>query len=140
MSTKSKTALNSNISESHKTLQKISREALLSDKSIIVGKKVKVPFPGIGNYVCTLEKYNKEADTYTLSHPEDNWTGDMLFHDVVKLIPKSWLAKEHIAHVNAISCAFLEALDTACCMSANIHNSIANYTEPANFKQAIESS
>ena len=72
----------------------MSREALrlISDKSITVGKRVKVPFPGIGNYVCKLEKYNQDADTYTLSHPEDNWSGDMLFNDVVKLIPKSWLA------------------------------------------------
>jgi len=47
---KSNKTLNSNIKEEEKT-SKISREALLSEKSIIVGKKVKVPFPGIGNYV-----------------------------------------------------------------------------------------
>ena len=93
LSTKSKMALTSNISESQHVLQKISREALLSDKSIIVGKRVKVPFPGIGNYVCKLEKYNQDADTYTLSHPEDNWSGDMLFNDVVKLIPRVGLLK-----------------------------------------------
>jgi hypothetical protein len=58
---------NSNLKESQ-TLQKISREALLSDKSILVGKRVKVPFPGKGNYVCKLEKYNQDADTYTLSY------------------------------------------------------------------------
>jgi hypothetical protein len=28
----------------------------------------------------------------------------MLFVGVLKLIPKSWLAKEHITHVNVISC------------------------------------
>ena len=55
----------------------------------------------------------------------------MLLNDVVKLIPKSWLAKEHIAHVNFVSCASLEALDTACCESAS-SVSIANYTETAN--------
>ena len=54
----------------------------------------------------------------------------------LKLLPKSWLAKEHIAHVNAISCVFLEALDTSCCMSV-ISVSIANYTEPANFTKAM---
>jgi hypothetical protein len=53
----------------------------------------------------------------------------MLFNDVVKLIPKSWLADEHIAHVNALSCAYLEALDTACCMSAS-SVSITSFTEP----------
>ena len=56
----------------------------------------------------------------------------MLLNDVVKLTPKSWLAKEHIAHVNVVSCASLEALDTACCVSVS-RVSIANYTEPANF-------
>ena len=56
----------------------------------------------------------------------------MLFNDVVKLISKSWLAKEHIAHVDAVRCVFLEVLDTACCMSVS-SVSIANYTEPANF-------
>ena len=56
----------------------------------------------------------------------------MLFNDVVKLIPKSWLAKEHIAHVTVLSCANLEALDTACCLSAS-SVPIVNFTEPANF-------
>jgi len=60
----------------------------------------------------------------------------MLLNDVVKLIPKSWLAKEHIAHVNFVSCASLEALDTACCVSAS-SVSIANYTEPANFQKTM---
>ncbi len=110
-----------------------------TDKSIIVGKRVKVPFPDIGNYVCKLENHNQNADTYTLSHPEDNWSGDLLFNDVVKLIPKSWLAKEHIAHVNAISCVYLETLDTACFMSAN-SVSIANFTEPAKFTKNDDSS
>jgi len=63
----------------------------------------------------------------------------MLLNDVVKLIPKSWLAKEHIAHVNFVSCASLEALDTACCVSAS-SVSIANYTEPANFTKNDDSS
>ena len=72
--------------------------------------------------------------SFALSHPEDNWSGDMLLNDVVKLIPKSWLGKEHIAHVNVVSCASLEALDTACCVSAS-SVSIANYTEPANFQK-----
>ena len=97
------TPSNSNFKESQ-CLQKIRREALLSDKTIIVGKKVKVPFPGLGIYVCKIDKFNQDVDTYTLSHLEDdNGTGDMLFKDVVKLIPKSWLAKEHISHVNVIS-------------------------------------
>ena len=97
---------------------------------------MKVPFPGIGNYFCKLEKYNRDSDTYTLSHPDDNWTGDMLFNDVVKLIPKSWLADEHITHVNALSCAYLETLDTSCCMSVS-SVSIANFTEPANFTKSM---
>ena len=70
----------------------------------------------------------------TLSHPDDNWSGDMIFNDVVKLTPKSRLAEEHKAHVNAISCVYLEVLDTTCCMSAR-SVSIANYSEPANFSK-----
>ena len=55
----------------------------------------------------------------------------MLFNHVVKFMPKSLLAiKEHIAHVNATSCAYLEALGTASCMSAS-SVSTANYVEPA---------
>jgi hypothetical protein len=51
----------------------------------------------------------------------------MLFVDVPELLPKRWFVKEHITHVNAISCVFLEVLDTACCMSVS-SVSIANYT------------
>ena len=64
---------------------------------------MKVPFPGIGNYVCkTSRKKNQDvaSDTYTSSHPDDNWTGDMLFNDVVKQFPKTWLPKEHIGLVD----------------------------------------
>ena len=60
----------------------------------------------------------------------------MIFDDVVKLIPKSCLAEEHNAHINAISCAFYEALDTANYLSA-CEMSIANFTEPANHKKAM---
>jgi hypothetical protein len=100
---------------------------------------VKVPFPGIGNYVCKLEKYNQDTDTYTLSHPDDHWSGDILFNDVVKLIQKSLLAKEHIVHVNTINCAYLAALDTSCCMSVR-SVSIANFTESANFTKSDDGS
>jgi hypothetical protein len=131
---KSTKTSNSNNKESNTS--KISREALISDKSIIVGKKVKVPFPGIGNYVCKIEKYTQDADTHTLSHPDDNWSGDMTFNDVVKLILKSWLAEEHIAHVNAISCAYLETLDTDSCISVS-SVLIAHFTESANFTKSM---
>jgi hypothetical protein len=40
-------------------------------------------------------------------------------NDGVKLIPKSWFGKEHIAHVNGISCVYLEELDTVCCKSVS---------------------
>lgn len=46
-----------------KTLQNISKEDLLANKEIICGKKVKVPFPGIGNFICKIEKYNRASDT-----------------------------------------------------------------------------
>jgi hypothetical protein len=114
----------------------MNREALLSDKSIIVGKKVKVSLPGIRNYVCKIEKYNQDEDAYTLSHPDDNCSSDITFHDVVKLIPKSWFDEEHIAHVNAISCAYLEVLDTVSCMSVS-RVSIAHFTETANFTKEM---
>ena len=87
-----------------KTLRNISMESLLTNKTIIYGKKVKVPFPGLGNFICKIEKYNPASNTYTLSHPDGDWANDMIFDDVVKLIPKSCLAEEHKAHVNAISC------------------------------------
>ena len=55
----------------------------------------------------------------------------MLFNHVVKLMPKSLLAiKEHIAHVNANCCAYLEASDTASCMTTS-SVSTANCVEPA---------
>ncbi len=54
----------------------------------------------------------------------------------LKLLPKSWFSKEHIAHVNVISCAFLEESDTSCCMSVS-SVSIANYTESANFTKVM---
>jgi len=128
---------NTNSIPKDKILRNISKEALLANKALICGKRVKVPFPGLRNFMSKIEKYNPASDTYTLSHPDGDWADDILFDDVVKLIPKSWLAEEHKAHVNAISCAFLEALDTAICLSAT-EMSIANFTEPANHKKAMK--
>ena len=60
----------------------------------------------------------------------------MTFNDVVKLIPKSWFDEEHIAHVNAINCAYLEVLDTVSCMSVR-RVSIDHFTETANSTKAM---
>ena len=57
---------NTNSIPNDKTLRNISKETLITNKVIICGKQVKVPFPGLGNFVCKIEKYNPASDTYTL--------------------------------------------------------------------------
>ena len=96
----------------------ISREAPLSDKSIIVGILRRWRFLCIKPSKWQLDRWHV-----------------ICWHSL-KLIPKSWLAKEHIAHVDTISCAYLEALDTVCCMSVS-SVSVANFTESANFTKAM---
>jgi hypothetical protein len=61
----------------------------------------------------------------------------MTLDDVVKLILKCWLAKEHDMKLTSmhICCAYYEALDTANYSSNEI--SIANFTEPATNKLVL---
>ncbi len=129
---------NTNSVPNIKTLQNIFKETLFTNKKIICGKKVKVPFPGLGNFIYKIEKYNPASNTYTLSHPDGDWTDDMIFDDVVKLVPKSWLSEEHKAHVHAINCDFYEVLNTVNCLSAS-EMSNSNFTEPVNYKKTMMS-
>jgi hypothetical protein len=68
---------------------KVSRTALLSNKLLLVGRRLLRYFPSVGIFYGTVKRYNLSKDTYTLKFSDGSWK-EITFDDVMKLIPKSW--------------------------------------------------
>ena len=116
---------------------KVSKNALLVNKNLLKGQKLLRHFPGFGNYYGTVKRFNLERNTYTLKF-KDGYTEEIAFEDAMKLIPKSWWAKEAYA-VDMVECRYmLKALATACALSAEVVDT--NFTEPTDWNAMLKAS
>ena len=70
---------------------------LTANKTLIVGRKLKRMFEGIGGATGTVQHYDSQRNEYHLTYA-DGWEEDLPFEDVLRLLPKSWLAKEDKAN------------------------------------------
>ncbi len=52
---------------------KVSRTALLSNKLLLVGRRLLRYFPSVGNSYGTVKRYNLSKDTYTLKFSDGSW-------------------------------------------------------------------
>ncbi len=70
---------------------KLSRTTLLSNKFLLVGRRLLRYVPSVGNFYETVKCYNLSKDLAkdTLKFSDDSWE-EITFDDVMKLIPKSW--------------------------------------------------
>ena len=91
---------------------------LVSSKQCIISSTTN-SFPSLEKLISKIEKYNCASNACTLSHADGDWAVDMIFDDVVKLIPKSRFAEECKVYVNTISSVCYESLDTANCLSSS---------------------
>jgi hypothetical protein len=63
------------------------------NKNLLKGQQLLRHCPGLGDCYGTVNRFNLERNTYTLKL-KDGYTEDIAVEDAMKLIPKSWWAKE----------------------------------------------
>jgi hypothetical protein len=85
---------------------------LKANKTLIVGKKLKRHFEGYGGALGTINKYDSIHDQYHLSYA-DGWEETIQFPDMLRLLPKSWLAKEDKANAKMAMWALARAQSVA---------------------------
>jgi hypothetical protein len=116
---------------------KVSRTVLLSNKLILVGRRLLRYFPSVGNFYRTVKRYNLSKDTYTLKFSDGFWE-EITFDDSMKLIPKSWWQKEAEPVVLTEYCCLLEAMETGWGLS-KVNISDTNFTEPTDWRSMLMS-
>jgi hypothetical protein len=52
---------------------KVSSTTLLSNKLLLVGRRLLRYFPSVGKFYETVKRYNLSKDTYTLKFSDDSW-------------------------------------------------------------------
>ena len=110
-------------------------QLFLSNKLLLVGRRLLRYFPSVGNFYGTVKRYNLSKDTYTLKFSDGSWE-EITFDDVMKLIPKSWWQKEAEQVALAEYCCLLEARETACGLSkVNIPGT--NFSEPTDWSSML---
>ena len=112
---------------------------LTANKTLIVGRKLKRMFEGLGGALGTVQHYDSQRDQYHLTYA-DGWEEDIAFEDVLRLLPKSWLAKEDKA--NAAMALWALARAESCADAYAAHSTpkplaTAVITEPKSHIEAM---
>ena len=71
---------------------KVSRTALLSNKLLLVGRRLLRYFPSVGNFYGTVKRYNLSKDTYTLKFSDGSWEEITFDDDMNELINRRCLS------------------------------------------------
>ena len=65
---------------------------LKANKLIVLGRRLMRHFPDHGGAWGSIRSYDAQADAYHITYA-DGWEEDLPFEDLLRLLPKSWLAK-----------------------------------------------
>ena len=65
---------------------------LKANKLIVLGRRLMRHFPDHGGAWGSIRSYDAQADAYHITYA-DGWEEDLPFDDLLRLLPKSWLAK-----------------------------------------------
>ena len=63
---------------------KVSRTALLSNKLLLVGRRLSRYFPSIGNFYGTMKRHKMSKDTYTKKFSDGSW--EILFSPTISQV------------------------------------------------------
>ena len=81
-----------------KTIDEITEKDLRANKTLLLGRKIKRFFPGLGGSWGLVVSYDVGKDMYKLRYGVDGYTEKLAFEDVLKLLPKSWFRKRRMMH------------------------------------------
>jgi hypothetical protein len=84
------------------TIDSITEKDLRENRRLLIGRKIKRFFPGIGGSWGIVEDYDVERDLYKLRYDVDGYREWLAFEDVLKILPKSWFKKLHEANMTSL--------------------------------------
>jgi hypothetical protein len=84
------------------TIESITEKDLRENRRLLIGRKIKRFFPGIGGSWGIVEDYDVKRDLYTLRYDVDGYREWLAFEDVLKILPKSWFKKLHEANMTSL--------------------------------------
>ena len=110
---------------------------LTKDKNILVNKKIRRNFgKPHGSAEGLVKRYDFASDSYEVYYPVDGWKEYLSFHDILRLLPKSWLRKEVEANFASI-CAHVAKAASEANDRVSQPNAHTLYTEPKTPKAAL---
>jgi len=80
-----------------KSIASLTEQSLRANKTLLLGKRIKIHFQSGGNYGEVIE-YIVLKGLYKLEFAVDGEVHFMTFEDVLSMLPKSWFGKQARAH------------------------------------------
>ena len=92
----------------------MTEQSLRANKTLLLGKRIKIHFPGYGGGYSEVIEYDVVKDLYKLEFAVDGDVHFMTFEDVLSVLPKSWFGKQARAHQTRVIHSLARAAHAAC--------------------------
>jgi len=120
------------------SIASLTEEGLRSNKSLLLGRRIKIHFPNYGVSWGKVIEYDVVKNLYKLEFSVDGETRYMSLEDVLTVLPKSWFGRKARAHQVRVVQSLVRAAHAACFLSIGRKpNKIApllnNFTEPGDY-------
>ena len=127
-----------------KSIASLTEQSLRANKTLLLGKRIKIHFPGYGGSYGEVIEYDVVKDLYKLEFAVDGEVHFMTFEDVLSVLPKSWFGKQARAHQARVIHSLARAAHAACYLGiGNKPIQVApllseKFTEPGDFKMCCK--
>jgi len=92
----------------------LTKQSLRANKTLLLGKRIKIHFPGYGGSYGEVIEYDVVKYLYKLEFAVDGDVHFMTFQDVLSVLPKSWFGKQARAHQACVIHSLARAAHAAC--------------------------
>jgi len=124
----------------------LTEQGLHANTTLLLGKRIKIHFPGYGSSYGKLEviEYDAVKDLYKLEFAVDGEVHFMTFKNVLGVVPRSWFAKQASAHQARVIHSLARAAHAACYLGIGIkpiqvaHLLSEKFTEPGHHKMCCK--
>jgi len=80
-------------SQVQSSIKLFSENVLLANKTLLIGRRIKIHFPNYGGSWGEVVSYDVDKDLYKLEFSVDSYVHYMTFEDVLTVLPNSWFGK-----------------------------------------------
>jgi len=97
-----------------KSIASLTEQSLRANKTMLLGKRIKIHFPGCGGSYGEVIEYVVVKDLYKLEFAVDGEVHFMTFEDVLSVLPKSCFGKQARAYQARVIHSLARAANAAC--------------------------